>query len=380
MDIKQSIYDIMQSEPEIKKYFHHLGLDSFLNPRLEAMSKKMTLERALTMKKISVEDFLKGYENFREAEEVEGKYSMAGLLPCPVKIPMADALHEFLEEYPYPVDLDLRGANLGLDFLKTVFEEGDFSDFPDVVTSAGMELFFNHKFQEEYMGEGRYISEISQSGNLKDLGADVADPTGQYGVIAVVPAVFIVYEDSWNGDYPQTWKELLDPSLQGKVGLPHMDLDLMNAMYITLYSQYGIDGIKRLHDNQKASLHPAEMTGRRNMRKPAPVSIAPYFFARMASRGKGLRMVWPKDGAIVSPIFSFHKDNPELKPLSEFLHGETVGKILSENGNFPSSNPKVETGLTPDQTLWWVGWDFLHSEDIEGILRRCDEIFKGDVS
>ncbi|MDO5713948.1 MAG: ABC transporter substrate-binding protein [Tissierellia bacterium] len=375
MNLNQSIYEAMITDPGMKDYFKEIHLDSFCDPKFKEISKTMSLKRALEMKNISKESFIEGYKRFKESSCTDDSYTMSGVLPCPIKIPLLEALEEYLPHCPFPITLDLQSANLGLDFIKNHLENGNFTDFPDIVSSVGMELFFNHSFQENYMGPGKYVANMPF---VKEQNHDYVDPQGKYGIIALVPAVFIVDNTYWKGNHPRTWEELLDPSMEDKIGLPHMDLDLMNALYVTIYSKYGMDGIKSLYKNKRKSLHPAQMTGKRQNNTIVPLSIAPYFFASMVSRSKQLSMVWPEDGAIVSPIFFFHKDNDVLHPFIDFLTGETIGKIFSKDGFFPSTNPKVPSELSKDQPLWWVGWDFLHSVNIEKILKDCDSVFEGD--
>ena len=46
------------------------------------------------------------------------------------------------------------------------------------------------------------------------------------------------------------------------------------------------------------------------------VSVTPYFFTQMVSRSSALKVVWPKDGAIVSPVFIMtKKDNEKANAL-----------------------------------------------------------------
>jgi len=69
------------------------------------------------------------------------------------------------------------------------------------------------------------------------------------------------------------------------------------------------------------------------------------------------------------------KDKEEkIKKLAEFLSGEQVGKILSHQGLFPSVNPEVDNNIDGKKFLW-VGWDYIHENNIGEILKECKELF-----
>ena len=57
--------------------------------------------------------------------------------------------------------------------------------------------------------------------------------------------------------------------------------------------------------------------------KPA-VTVLPWFFTKMIFPGTPLEVVWPKDGAILSPVFVAGKESKkdELKEIVHFFEGE----------------------------------------------------------
>lgn len=94
--------------------------------------------------------------------------------------------------------------------------------------------------------------------------------------------------------------------------------------------------------------------------------------------------VWPKDGAIVSPIFMLAKKEraEELQPLVDFFASEGVGETLSHQGLFPSLNPNVKNDLADDAPLMWLGWESIMENDLSAEILKCNELFdnaaKGD--
>jgi len=107
------------------------------------------------------------------------------------------------------------------------------------------------------------------------------------------------------------------------------------------------------------------------------VTIAPYFFTQMLDAKGPMIPVWPKDGAIVSPIFLLAKgaSKEKIKPFVDFLFSKEVGEVFTSGGKFPSTNPLVDNGLRPDQGFMWLGWDYIHQHDIGQLIKTTEELF-----
>ena len=88
------------------------------------------------------------------------------------------------------------------------------------------------------------------------------------------------------------------------------------------------------------SMHPAQMIKSHKLKdgnKVPAITVAPYFFASMTDEKSPIRPVWPKDGAIISPIFLLakSKNKDKVKPFVDLLYSKEIGDILSSNGKFP---------------------------------------------
>ena len=90
-----------------------------------------------------------------------------------------------------------------------------------------------------------------------------------------------------------------------------------------------------------------------------------------------MQLVWPKDGAILNPIFLLAKSSSKEKvqPLIEFILSEEFGKTLSSDGKFPSPNPLVNDCPEKERTFIWPGWDILYHEDIPTLLKQAENAF-----
>src|SRR5699024_4767350 len=197
-----------------------------------------------------------------------------------------------------------------------------------------------------------------------------------------VPAVFLVNTNELNGrEIPRTWGELLSPEFENSVSLPLHDFDLFNAMLLTIYKDYGEDGIKRLGKSLLNSMAPAEMVKshiKKDEKSIPTVTVMPYLFTQMVKEDRPLKPVWPEDGSIISPIFLLtKKDSKEkIKPLVDFFLSKEVGALLSKNGGFPSVHPQVVNEFSKDKKFNWLGWDFINNhKDIGSLIDECSDIF-----
>jgi ABC-type Fe3+ transport system substrate-binding protein len=67
-------------------------------------------------------------------------------------------------------------------------------------------------------------------------------------------------------------------------------------------------------------------------------------------------------------------DEAERRAL-DFFFTEEAGRIFAERGYFPSSVAGVENELLGG--LWWLGWDFIHAQDVTTLMRTCCRVFEG---
>ena len=122
--------------------------------------------------------------------------------------------------------------------------------------------------------------------------------------------------------------------------MPVGDFDLFNGILLTLWKEFGAEGVEAVGRNLLEGMHPSQAAGRFAPKggKGPMVSVIPYFFSKMAQFNPDAEIVWPADGAIVSPIFMLVKDAacPETRKIANFFTSKEVGEILSHRGLFPS--------------------------------------------
>jgi ABC-type Fe3+ transport system substrate-binding protein len=404
IDSDTTLFDITEKYPETIPVFTSNGFPQMADrEKRETFAKTITLRSALLLKQMDLEAYLRLLEEAvnrknNSADITLGErpdnpdnrnLKVVGLLPCPVRLPLMEKWNEFLNlrtgKGLEPINHELKAASMGLGWVEENIDGVDnHRELPDLFISAGFDMFFDkHK-----------IGRFREKGAFKDISAykefnsdfrelKLRDPEGQYSIISVVPAVFLVNTDEL-GDrpIPKTWEDILSPIYEKNVSLPVGDFDLFNGILLNIHKKYGDEGVRALGRSLLESLHPSQMvkSERQKQNKPA-ITIMPYFFTKMVKEGSALRAVWPEDGAIISPIFMLAKTSEEkrLQPVVDFFASREIGDVLANQGLFPSTHPEVENNLRKNSPFMWLGWDYISANDLSELIAHCESLFNEAV-
>lgn len=404
-NIKDSLYDITEKHPETLSLFVSTGFEDMRDEeKRKSFGKAISLEMALSMKKINVKTFVGRLVEIIEekknivdetliqnTENKEADIRIDGVLPCPVRIPLMDSFNKWMDEKKddlnITIDYELKAASSGIDWLKESLENAKSEkDISDIFISAGFDLFFD----KDLMGKFKAKGVFKDMTGFNRLNADfyneyinLKDPESEYSIIGTVPAVFLVNREELKGrEIPRSWKDILSEEFENAVSLPIGDFDLFNAILLNIYKKYGEDGVRKLGESLLKSMHPSEMvkSHMKKMERPV-VTIMPYFFTKMTKENGPMVAVWPSDGAIISPIFLLTKKSKEkeIKPFVDFFASKKVGEILAHNGRFPSTNPEVDNMISKDNKYMWLGWDYISENDIGEKIKICEELFNESI-
>ena len=400
INFDDKLYNILNGNEKLLQFFINNGFDQLKNEKmLQTMGKMVSLNMALKVRginKAAFEEKLNMFLNDEhsavdkslvEEKELKGDVIVKGVLPCPLKIPILEAFDKFIEDQKnngLDIGYELKSANLGIDWIESDINSKDIDKVADVMISAGFELFFDkEKFSDFFKNENFYVEPREFNKDFDNEKICLRDPKNIYDIIAVVPCVFLVNENNLNGkEIPTSWEELLfSGNYDDSVAIPLSDLDMFNALVVTIFSKWGVEGIKALAKVYKKSLHPAEMVKKKGDSKNNPIiSVTPYFFTQMVARSSALKVVWPKDGAIVSPVFLMaKKDNEKAKTVVEFFNNSSVGKLLSSNGKFPTTVKGVDNLLEENCGFLFCGWDYIHNNDIVKIMKESEKLFNEEI-
>ena len=389
--INDRIETILNKYPETIDFFVNKGFENLKTEDGKKLLGKLNLDIVLKTKSIGIEGFSDMLNDFIELSRNSADLTLnektkrtngvkvIGLLPCPVRVPLLEQFDAFVEKSEYDIEYDLKAASHGLEWLKgTVRNESDYNNLADIYLSAGFDLFFD----ENLMGKFKKANVFKDAVKYKDYNHEfenLRDPSGDYSILAVVPAVFLVNSKELNGrEIPKTWADLLKPEFEKSVSLPVSDFDLFNAILLNIYKLYGDEGVKKLGKSLIQNLHPAQMvkSDRMTVNRPT-VTIMPYFFTRMTKEGGTMIPVWPEDGAIISPVFMLTKREKvdKMQDLIDFFSSKTVGEILSHKGFFPSVNPEVVNGTPEGKKYMWIGWDYIYNNNLQEQMNHCEDLF-----
>jgi ABC-type Fe3+ transport system substrate-binding protein len=392
INIKDTLFNITEKHKEAAELLISLGFDNLKDDNLRKIfGSSISLENALKSKKINADAFVaRLIERIEENKTVQNKYKetirITGVLPCPVKVPLMETFEKWLGEqnFDFNLNYDLKAASMGIDWIKDDLKNSE--KVPDLFISAGFDLFFDKNLLGKYKSENLFI-DITGIQKYNDDFSDynLEDPSGQYSMLGIVPAVFLVNKDELKGrKIPESWEELISGEFENNVSLPISDFDLFNALLLNMYKIYGEDGIRKLARIFQKNMHPSEMVKSHMKRERPAITIMPYFFTWMVREGSPMELVWPKDGAIISPIFMLSKEETKnkTKTIVDFFASKEAGEILSHKGKMPSVNPEVDNQIPKENKYIWLGWDFIKENDISSLIKKCENIFnetlKGD--
>lgn len=401
IDAYTTIKDLSDNFPEVMEVLYANGFEMFKdNGRLDTVGKILKLGSALKSKGFDEETFIKllteKVEQERNVADVtmkkhidKGDVTVKGLLPCPVRIPLLEQFDKFAEDFKdksgLSIKYNLAAASVGGKFLEEEILNIQSSDeLPDIFVSAGFETFFDKRTIGRFKENKVFINPYKEDINEDFKNIDLVDPHGDYIIIGGVPAVFMVnLQEIGNLPIPESWNDILDEKFQQKVALPVGDFDLFNGILLNIYKDFGEKGVEMLGKILLKSMHPAQMVknaGQKVKDKPV-ITIMPYFFTKMVRDVSTMKVVWPKDGAIISPIFMLIKRNrlEVIKPIADFIYSKDAGEILAHKGLFPSTNPEVKNILPENAPFKWLGWNYIYSNDIGELINKTNNIFNNST-
>lgn len=219
-----------------------------------------------------------------------------------------------------------------------------------------------------------YVDPWPDAENNDDF-KDWKDPMNRFGLLSANPMVIVCDEKMLDGrPIPTSWRDLADPKWAESIVYPENE-EFMRVFFLPYFiSMYGKEIAEKFYENCLFPSHPAEMLRRGNLPKHYPIYIMPYFFAGMKLKEDDeTKLVWTKEGALLSPVFITVKEDlikkkseetetehiryETVKVLLNYLRSEQLGKVLYGNGKFPVNILGVDNKLPGP--LKWIGWENL---------------------
>ena len=249
-DIKDKVYDITEKYPELIEVLANAGFENLRNDMMrKSMGKLLSLEMALKSKNINVEVFEKQLVEVIERKTImtdnngiirnmdeNAKTSIKGILPCPVRMQFIEKFEQFVESQDYEINYNLNAASMGMEAIEEEIRNaktGD--DLSDIYMSAGFNLFFDKNMMGRFRESGVFVDyrQGKLNKSLDNERISLKDPKGEYSIIGIVPAIFIVNTDVLGErEMPTSWKDLFKPEFENSIALPTADLDMFNAIML----------------------------------------------------------------------------------------------------------------------------------------------------
>jgi ABC-type Fe3+ transport system substrate-binding protein len=139
-----------------------------------------------------------------------------------------------------------------------------------------------------------------------------------------------------------------------------------------------MEAIPRLAANVCGGTHPSQMVKMIDSRAEGcpPFFIMPWFFARKIKAAERIEILFPEQGAFVSPVQLLvkKKKRAELSQVVDFLMGKPLHQHCSDNF-FPTPHPEVADIVPAGKRLFWIGWDFIYANDLEQVKQSVGEAF-----
>lgn len=313
------------------------------------------------------------------SEEVLKNLDLLALLPCPLKVPVEVEFNNFIEEKKVALNYLLEGnANSQLNYNDKIEKYEDINEIPEIVISSGVNSFYYKNFVNKFVDEG-YFYDASKDLDNKFSDCGIKDPDENYTIIAANILIMVVDLKAL-GDLPvpSSWGDLLKPEYYKKVALRGHDESFCETTLLTIFKSYGYEGVKEFGKAVKYGWHPSQMVkmaGSGKEEAPA-ISIMPYFFAHILESRKDVLIVWPEEGATVSPVTMLVKKSAaeKLKSTIDFLVGPKLGDICS-GAFFPSIHSDSKKVIPETAKLNWIGWDFIKERDIGALMEELNSIF-----
>ena len=385
--------DIIRYYPETRSAFEKHGMTSLISEEgLRLLAPFLTLGSVLRSRNIDEQGFLDLLQSLtspQQSSEVpglesldrQGELTLLALMPCGLKVPFGKALSSFIEKLKEEQGLEITYAvegnvNQELSYYPYIKTLKTIDELPDIIVSADFNPFFGHDFYQRFVASGELVAYGTPDPGPAFADSEILDPQGEYSILGVNPLVMVANLDQI-GDrpLPQRWSDILDPAWDASLTLRGGNGFFCHAVLLPIYQKHGAEGLKQLAANVLDGLHPAQMVKQIDAGAPSAIYIMPEFFAHRVKNQQKIKILWPEDGALASPVTLQVKRSrmAELKPVLDYLSGPELAQALID-ARFPVPYQQV-SGEVQDKPLQWLGWDFLRANDLLTVNDKIDQIF-----
>ena len=211
------------------------------------------------------------------------KYTIYGFLSYLIKMTLEEDLKTLLDEKldKNNIDIKIAGSSMKSD-LNNLLKH---SSTPDLLIRDDYKGLFDNNFSRKIT------------------------------VLGGKPWVIIVNDKLCkDSDIPKTWKDLLDEKYKNSFCIQGNNNKFCGALLLNFHKNFGDEGIRSLARNTKIVTNLNTMirdignNNNNNNLNSCPIILTSYPNAKMISKNKNQRIIWPEDGAFLTPIYTMIKD------------------------------------------------------------------------
>jgi ABC-type Fe3+ transport system substrate-binding protein len=387
----EKLQTIADKYPILISEFEKNGMGNWFKPEnLKKLGSFVSLQTLLNSSKIDAKQFVPVLNNILNKSdtisssnmlEIQKSLHFLAMLPCGLRNPFKEFLENHIadnnELYTGLNYLTEGNVNHELSYYPLLDSITSPDELPDIIIASDVNHFFHRPFIANFVKKGIFKTYCSYKPNSYFEQAGYPDPAGNFTMLTANMLVIAVDTERLNTrKMPETWKDLLTKDFENDIIMRGEDNFFCNAVMLPIYKDNGFESIVAMARNIKSGKHPAEMVKLAGSGKEeaATVYIMPYFFSQKILNDK-IKIVWPKDGAIASPVFMLVKNTvtEKHKKLLNFLISKEMGAMLLDR-YFPFIHPEVDTASFPG-TMKWLGWDFLTNNDIGQMKESIQNVF-----
>jgi ABC-type Fe3+ transport system substrate-binding protein len=315
-------------------------------------------------------------------DELREEMDFIGHVYCPFRERFSRAWRKFADAYnaehspPVRGVVPLKGGGEAVyNHIHTIRRR---EKFPAVTTDGGYGDFFEPAFLRD--GERLAWFTGREEAPVCPLfrGLDLRDPLGVFNIYGAMPYVLLVNHRRLDGrPVPRRIDALTDSAYRGRVGSIYAPDDISELLLLEIWKQDGAAGIKALAENIAIAGGARELAASAaGGRDPYCVYVMSWFFARAVPRRDYLEVVWPEDGALLSPLYALlrREPTPAQRACAGFVFGADLGRVMAENG-FAHVHVDAPHPLPPDAKFRWVGWDYLREKDIRARVAEIEAVY-----
>lgn len=393
MSIEPDIFvkDLIALYPFLKSLFQRYQLRIVSEENEVIISPYLRLSTLLRHRKIAINDFIvecnfmiKESHSTDEPTKAATVYNcnenLLAIMPCGLRMPFNNTVESYLSACPTNQRFTYYSegnVNHELTFSIHIDSLEDISELPDVVISSDFNGFFHQKFISSFLNRGYFRALQINNSNSVLHRKQFKDPQGALSMLGVNPLVLVkVQKRGFDESVPASWHDILNEENRKNVVIRGQGDFFCTGVLTYFFQMFGNEGIRALARSVHSGMHPAEMVKHIDSgnEEIPQFYIMPWFFTRKIKKKERVNVVFPREGALGSPIQALIKKDCIEHSVADFLASKNLHQTFADN-LFPTLHPEIVCELPEHADIRWLGWDFIYNQDMAELKRNLQVSF-----